>query len=140
MVVAVSNDKEEHRYKNGEIIHTNHHHAGQQKWIVDAEEERQRYLKGRGLPGSGGLEIGPVEVMLKVVALQGMKKDPITGANKKAYGTAEAVVPIQMALWSPPVEDPRFIETGEVAVDKMFPESATVLGVREYEKGLYLDV
>ena len=45
-----------------------------------------------------------------VCALQGMKRDPATGIRTKVYGTDEADVPIQMALWAPPAVDNRFLE------------------------------
>lgn len=41
------------------------------------------YLTGRGVPGSGGVEIGKVQLMLKARPLQGMRVDPVTGARKK---------------------------------------------------------
>ena len=45
-----------------------------------------------------------------MIALQGMKRNPATGVRTKVYGTEEADVPIQMALWVPPAVDHRFQE------------------------------
>lgn len=41
------------------------------------------YVTGRGVPGSGGVDIGKVQLMLKARPLQGMRVDPATGARRK---------------------------------------------------------
>jgi 5'-3' exoribonuclease 1 len=56
-----------------------------------------------------------------------MRRDPVTGASKKVYGTDEADVPIQLALWSAPTIDPRFQETEEQPVSVLFPHGAEVV-------------
>ena len=43
------------------------------------------------------------------------------------YGTDEADVPIQLALWSAPTVDPRFQETEEQPVSVLFPHGAEVV-------------
>ena len=48
-----------------------------------ADDERRRYLHGRELPGTGGLEIGEIVTQLVVRPLQGLYRDPKTGATSK---------------------------------------------------------
>ena len=45
--------------------------------------EQAAYLTGRGVPGSGGVDIGKVQLMLKARPLQGMRIDLATGARHK---------------------------------------------------------
>jgi 5'-3' exoribonuclease 1 len=86
-----------------------------------------KYLRGRGIPGTGGLVIGDVHIRIRVVPLQGMRRDPKLGSTHKVFGTTEADLPIQMALWEPPVEDQRFIETPAVSVESFMPVGSIVL-------------
>lgn len=46
------------------------------------------YVTGRGVPGSGGVDIGTVQLMLKARPLQGMRVDPKTGARRKVSLTS----------------------------------------------------
>ena len=143
-VVAVSNEREEFRLSpckdpafpnTFDTVHTKFNLVDEQRWKKEAAEEEGRYIKGRGLPGAGGLVIGQVKIRLRVQALQGMKRDTVSGANKKVYGTEEADVPIQMALWSPPVVDQRFLETDDVPVSTLYPHGCEVIGVSGRFKG-----
>ena len=84
----------------------------------------------------GGLDIGIVEVLLKVVPLQGMRKDPVSGAKRKSFGTIEAVVPIQVSLLSPVVTDERFIETTGAAVETLYPYGSVVVGINKQFHGV----
>ena len=91
-------------------------------WSNNAEMIQSGYLAGQGIPGTGGLNIGPVTLTLGVVPLQGMERDFATGARTKVFGKDEAVVPIQLALWSCPVSaDPRYEETGAMPLRELFP-------------------
>ena len=119
-----------------EIVTTKHDAVTRQKWAADAAEEAEKYYKGRGTPGSGGLNIGEVKIRLRVCPLQGMRRDPVTGASKKVYGTDEADVPVQLALWSAAAVDPRFQETQSLSVEKLLPYGCEVLGVTGSLKGL----
>jgi len=127
-VVAVSDATQEIRMKDDDLIRTAHNHVIAQKWAVTARETEDKYLKGNGFPGSAGLVIGEVGVLLTVVPLQGMHKDPVTGALKKVFSNSEASLPLQMALWASPCVDQRFVETGEQTVAQMFPLDSVVLG------------
>lgn len=42
-------------------------------------------MTGRGVPGSGGVDIGKVQLMLKARPLQGMRVNPVTGAKRKVH-------------------------------------------------------
>mmetsp|Transcript_20065 Transcript_20065/g.28834 ORF Transcript_20065/g.28834 Transcript_20065/m.28834 type:complete len:1503 (+) Transcript_20065:75-4583(+) len=98
------------------------------QWKKEAAQEEVKYLRGRGEPGTGGIEVGKVTIRLRVVPVQGMRTDRRTGARKKVFGETEADVPIQMALWSSPVVDVRFEEQHEtVPVEKMYPYGCHVV-------------
>ena len=103
------------------------------KWRRDSEEEKDKYFKGRGTPGSGGLFIGDILIRLKLVSLQGMATNMLTGDRKKIFGKQEFDVPIQLVLWNH-VRDPRFIETSQMPLKALLPPRCQVIGV----KGEYL--
>jgi len=48
-----------------------------------AADLRDEYLKGRGTPGQGGVDIGAVGLRLSVAPLQGMQRDRATGSTSK---------------------------------------------------------
>lgn len=152
LVVAASDEKQEVRYmkikdkkalekkgattKPGSIVCVPHDALETDKWRNMAQSEQYKYLKGSGVPGMGGLEIEKVEVLLKVVPLQGMKKDPVTGAKKKSFGTIEAVVPIQVTLLTPVVVDERFVETNGAPVETLYPYRSVVVGINKQFHGV----
>jgi 5'-3' exoribonuclease 1 len=80
-----------------EIEETIHSDSERTQWLKDAENEESRYLKGRGLPGTGGIVIGNVIIRLLVIPLQGMKTDRVTGIRKKVFGETVADIPIQVS-------------------------------------------
>jgi 5'-3' exoribonuclease 1 len=132
-VVAVSTEKEEVRLDAaaGAVKRTEHDAYTAQQWREESEQEEEKYLKGRGTPGTGGLCVGPIVVRLRVAALQGLERNPVTGACKKVFSSLqEADVPIQMALWAPPVADTRFEETSELAVEDLMPFGAEVVALK----------
>lgn len=135
-VIAVSTEEEEVRIQyisnseDFEIKRTLYDAKASKKWKDEALEDESKYLKGRGTPGSGGLSIGSVIVRLRVVVLQGLERNPVTGAMKKVYAMqSEADIPIQMALWIPPVIDTRFQETGELSVQELMPYGSEVIAL-----------
>ena len=134
-VVAVTVENQEIRLSYNkdsneeEIKVTPYDYVTQQKWKKESSEMETGYLKGRGIPGSGGLDIGDVHVRVRVLSLQGMRRDPSTGATKKVFGTTEADIPLQMVLWKPPVVDTRFQETAELPVHQLFPIGCEVVAV-----------
>jgi 5'-3' exoribonuclease 1 len=152
LVVAASDKDQEFRYmkskdqkalekqgakvKPGTIIAAPHDGVEKEKWHSIASNESHKYHKGCGVPGMGGLDIGQVEVLLKVVPLQGMKKDPVTGAKKKSFGTIEAIVPIQVTLLTPVVIDERFVETTGAPVHDLFPHGCVVVGINKQFHGV----
>merc|ERR1719491_1180299 len=82
------------------------------QWEDEPETTILQYKSGNGLPGSGGVEIGDIQIRLKLLPLQGMKTSASNGSKKKVFGTIEADVPLQMVLWQSPAPDPRFAERG----------------------------
>jgi len=113
--------------KGDSVLRIPHDDDSKVKWLAEAEAEREKYVTGRGIPGSGGLQIGGVQVRVLVQALQGLRRDPATGATSKVYGTSEADIPIQLMLLHTSVDDPRFRESSEVPVEKLVPIGSTVV-------------
>jgi len=98
-----------------------------QRWESESESYTQYYLSGGGVPGSGGVNIGNIQIRLKLLPLQGMKTNPANGSTKKLFGTEEADVPLQLALWKAPAPDPRFVERGPLTLQDRFPPNANVV-------------
>lgn len=119
------------------VVKVEHDSATLTKWQEYVEAETEKYLKGRGRPGSGGLAIGQTYLRLKVQPLQGMKRDPVSGARKKIFSsTSEADVPLQLALWRPSAADVRFTEVDELPVEEMMPISSQVVAIAGGLSGL----
>ena len=57
---------------------------------------------------------------------QGMKKNA-DGSTTKVFGSEEANVPLQMALFASPAPDPRFEEEGPTTLEKRFPTGKSVV-------------
>mmetsp|Transcript_17244 Transcript_17244/g.32639 ORF Transcript_17244/g.32639 Transcript_17244/m.32639 type:complete len:1546 (-) Transcript_17244:1165-5802(-) len=105
-----------------------------QRWVEEADILKEQYKTGAGIPGSGGVDIGEIQIRLKLLPLQGMKTSAKDGSKKKVFGTEEADVPLQMVLWNSPAPDPRFEERGPMTIKDRFPARSTVV----LTKGKYL--
>jgi 5'-3' exoribonuclease 1 len=101
----------------------------QTSWAQFSFTEVTKLLCGRGIPGSGGLDLGEhgISCCLHVLPLQGMVSDPYSGALRKQFGTTEAVVPLQLAVIDKVISDDRFQETEGVELTKRFPVESTAL-------------
>jgi 5'-3' exoribonuclease 1 len=97
------------------------------QWQSESEMMVQQYLAGAGYPGSGGVQIGDIQVRLKLLPLQGMKTNPANGSTKKFFGQEEAEVPLQLCLVKAPAPDPRFEERGPLTVKDRFPVNSNVI-------------
>ena len=72
-VVAVTTAREEFRAvvrsvgenTKSEVVSTLHDTNTMKKWETDSEAEQEKYFKGRGTPGSGGMIIGDVRIRLR---------------------------------------------------------------------------
>eukprot|EP00638_Chattonella_subsalsa_P000131 CAMPEP_0117762764 /NCGR_PEP_ID=MMETSP0947-20121206/18164_1 /TAXON_ID=44440 /ORGANISM="Chattonella subsalsa, Strain CCMP2191" /LENGTH=1652 /DNA_ID=CAMNT_0005584197 /DNA_START=55 /DNA_END=5013 /DNA_ORIENTATION=- len=106
------------------------------KYDFLADDERRRYLSGRELPGTGGLEIGPVTTQLVVRPLQGMRRDKRTGATSKVFGKQEATIPYQLCLWENPCPDPRFDELDQQPLEQRAPIGGKVVHLKGKMVGL----
>ncbi len=106
-----------------------------QKWLDESESMSHQYAFGCGQPGSGGVNIGDVQIRLKLVTLQGMKVSPVNGSSKKVFGTKEADVPLQMVLWQSPAPDPRFEERGPITLKDRFPVKTRVILTKGKHRG-----
>jgi 5'-3' exoribonuclease 1 len=104
-------------------------------WETESSLMQQHYLSGSGVPGSGGVNIGDIQIRIRVKTLQGMKVSPADGSSKKVFGKEEADIPLQMALWSAPAPDPRFIERGELNLEELYPLQSRVLLTKGKYKG-----
>jgi 5'-3' exoribonuclease 1 len=127
-VVAISDSEQEIRKSSqGELIVKKHSAMSAQKWATQSMMMQQSYHVGNGVPGSGGIDIGDINIRLKLLPLQGMKMNPSNGAKKKLFGKQEADVPLQLVLWQAPAPDPRFQERGPMTLQDRFPLNKTVV-------------
>eukprot|EP00592_Proboscia_alata_P001747 CAMPEP_0194376264 /NCGR_PEP_ID=MMETSP0174-20130528/24692_1 /TAXON_ID=216777 /ORGANISM="Proboscia alata, Strain PI-D3" /LENGTH=1518 /DNA_ID=CAMNT_0039156847 /DNA_START=16 /DNA_END=4572 /DNA_ORIENTATION=- len=108
--------------------------AESERWLTDSRTIEQQYAMGNGIPGSGGVRIGEAQIRLRVVPLQGMKTFA-DGSTKKIFGKEEADVPLQMALWSAPAPDPRFVERGPMTLSDLYPVGCNVILTKGKHKG-----
>lgn len=126
-VVALSDASCEVRLSKKKTVVKKFNEKDTDRWLSESEMMKQQYLTGAGYPGSGGVQIGEVQVRIKLVALQGMKTNPANGSTKKAFGQEEAEVPLQVCLWQAPAPDPRFEERGPVTLSDRFPVNSKVV-------------
>lgn len=126
-VVAVSDSTCEVRRSKGKSKRRNFSPPEVERWNSVSEMMKEQYVAGASYPGSGGISIGDIQIRLKVVPLQGMKTSPIDGSSKKLFGKEEADIPLQMALFSSPAPDPRFIERGPMQLKDRFPPKCRVV-------------
>ena len=126
-VIAVSDSSCEVRKSKGKSKTRNFSPPEVERWNSVSEMMKEQYVAGASYPGSGGISIGDVQIRLKVVPLQGMKTSPIDGSSKKLFGKEEADIPLQMALFSSPAPDPRFIERGPIKLKERFPPKCRVV-------------
>ena len=101
--------------------------AQMQRWEEESDAMKEQYKTGSGIPGSGGVDIGDIQIRLKLLTLQGMKTSSKDGSSKKVFGTVEADVPLQMVLWQSPAPDPRFEERGPLTLKDRFPSNSAVV-------------
>lgn len=118
------------------ICYISYDEEASRKWLSDTETEVKRYFKGRSIPGSAGLIVKNVSIRMRVVVLQGMKLDPVTGARKKVFGKTEADVPLPLAAWTPLCDDMRFQETDELPIEKFMPYNSEVIAVSGQYRGM----
>jgi len=126
-VVAVTDSKSEVRMVKKKLKTRRHGLQEVERWNAISEKMVEQYLAGAGYPGSGGVQIGDVQIRLKILPLQGMKASPLDGSSKKLFGKEEADLPLQMALASSPAPDPRFIERGPKSLKDRFPSKCKVV-------------
>lgn len=126
-VVAVTDEECTVRMVKKQKKVIKHSAKDEEKWLEESEVMSHQYLYGCNQPGSGGVDIGSVQIRLKLVSLQGMKVSPSNGSSKKVFGTEEADVPLQMVLWQSPAPDPRFEERGPMTLKDRFPSQSQVI-------------
>ena len=66
--------------------------------------------------GSGGIDIGPVEVLVLVRPLVRLDEDAGTGQRVRIFSPEETWVPCQLCAFVNPAPDPRHSERGPVPV------------------------
>lgn len=126
-VVAITDARTEIRLVQGKTVLKKFTAKQEEEWQTEAVALVQSYLIGNGVPGAGGVHIGEIQYRLKLVPLQGMRTNPNNGSTKKVFGSEEADVPLQLALWKAPAPDPRFQEKGPVSVYDRFPADSRVV-------------
>ncbi|GMF56021.1 unnamed protein product [Phytophthora fragariaefolia] len=141
LVVGVSTLSGEYRLKQSTRKHNNH---GRKKsevvfspygpdeksaWAYYAQTEVVKLLSGRGIPGSGGIDLGRVGIttVLHVLPLQGMVSNPLTGAIEKKFGETEAFVPAQLTVRNRKLLDARFEESDTLPLNDRFPIDSKAL-------------
>lgn len=130
-VLAVSNETGEYRLNDIDSTFFPHfrQYVGLEidNWRQIAVGESRKYRLGREVPGSGGVDIGPISVFLHVVVLQGMVRDAKTGEIKKKFGTQDSMIPSQLAVLESPVVDPRFEEKEAPPLAERFPTQCQIV-------------
>lgn len=106
-----------------------------EQWQADSNSMALAHLNGVGIPGSGGVQIGDIQIRLKVLLLQGMKTNAADGSTKKIFGKTEADIPLQMALWQAPAPDPRFMEHGPITLKERFPPECKIILTKGKHRG-----
>jgi 5'-3' exoribonuclease 1 len=134
-LVAFSDETTEVRMVKGKKKVKKFNAVEQERWAKESELMMQGYLSGTGVPGSGGVQIGEVKIRLKLLPLQGMKRNPANGSTKKVFGKEEADVPLQLALLQAPAPDPRFIEKGPMKLEDRFAPGCSVVLTKGKYKG-----
>ncbi|GAB9464525.1 5'-3' exoribonuclease 1 [Globisporangium polare] len=134
LVVGVSTLSGEFRRKKNakgrkEVIFTPYEQDEKTSWAYYAQSEVVKLLAGRGVPGSGGIDLGKtgITTVLHVLPLQGMVSNPLTGAIEKKFGDVEALVPFQLAVVNRQLHDDRFQETGKLPLAERFPPTSVAL-------------
>uniref|UniRef100_M4BVC6 Uncharacterized protein n=1 Tax=Hyaloperonospora arabidopsidis (strain Emoy2) TaxID=559515 RepID=M4BVC6_HYAAE len=118
-----------HGLKPGEIEFTQYGSDEKSAWNYYAQTEVVKLLSGRGIPGSGGIDLGRagITVVLHVLPLQGMVSNPLTGGIEKKFGETEAFVPAQLTVRNRKLLDARFEETAMLPLDERFPVGSKAL-------------
>ncbi|CAH0519704.1 unnamed protein product [Peronospora belbahrii] len=144
LVVGVSTQSGEYRLKDSSRMHNNNGHRRNEvvfaphepdeksAWAHFAQTEVVKLLSGRGIPGSGGIDLGRtgITTVLHVLPLQGMVSNPVTGAIEKKFGVAEAFVPAQLTVRNRKLLDARFEETVSPPLNERFPVDSKALITR----------
>ncbi|POM59158.1 5'-3' exoribonuclease 1, partial [Phytophthora palmivora] len=121
-----------HGRKKNEVIFTPYGSDEKSAWAYYAQTEVVKLLSGRGIPGSGGIDLGRtgITTVLHVLPLQGMVSNPQTGAIEKKFGETEAFVPAQLTVRNHKLLDARFEETGTLPLNERFPVDSKALITR----------
>ncbi|KAL7680001.1 putative 5-3 exonuclease, 5'-3' exoribonuclease, xrn1, D1 domain, xrn1, helical [Plasmopara halstedii] len=112
-----------------EIVYTPYGSDEKSAWAYYAQMEAVKLLSGRGVPGSGGIDLGKtgITIVMHVLPLQGMVSNSISGAIEKKFGETEAFVPAQLTVRNLKLLDARFKETGTLPLIDRFPIDSKAL-------------
>lgn len=121
--------KSSHSRKKGEVVFNAYSGDEKSAWAYYAQTEVVKLLSGRGVPGSGGIDLGRtgITAVLHVLPLQGMVSNPLTGAIEKKFGETEAFVPVQLTVRNRKLLDARFEESGTLPLNERFPVDSKAL-------------
>ncbi|KAG6618819.1 5'-3' exoribonuclease 1 [Phytophthora cinnamomi] len=121
-----------HGRKRNDVVFTPYGSDEKSAWAYYAQTEVVKLLSGRGIPGSGGIDLGKtgITTVLHVLPLQGMVSNPLTGAIEKKFGETEAFVPAQLSVRNRKLLDARFEESGTLPLNERFPVDSKALITR----------
>lgn len=132
-VVGVSTAAEECRSikqgKHGpEVIHrVDHDTHGRKEWEKYTKAEGLKYLRGRGIPGTGGIDLGGITKCVHVRLLEGIVRDA-NGCVRKIFGKDETLLPFQLLVLQDTIPgDVGLHEIGPLAIEEQFPITCQVL-------------
>ena len=128
LVVSVSTVREEHLSQADGSVRVKKltgDMPAQFQQIAKGLEENT--LRGAGEPGTGGLDIGEVTVVVKVRPLLTMNRDPRTGATTRVFEDDTVNFPIQTVFLNHPAPDPRFQESPPQTASDRFPVNTGVV-------------
>ena len=121
---------------NGQLIPIPHGPSELSNWRRKAERIENHYSKRMGIV------TGPVEVLVHVDMLKGMRRTD-DGATVKEYDQipgVEADYAAQTIVWNVVSEDQRFLERGPMSIQEEFPEGTRAFFLGEFNYGRPLEV
>jgi len=105
-------------------------------FMKDATSAENKSLSGCGWVGTGGLDIGSVDVMVKVRPLQGLVLDSHDGSTKQVFSDVETWVPYQLVCYQNDAPDKRLQSSKGKALKQRFPLQSRVMCLESSGYGL----
>jgi 5'-3' exoribonuclease 1 len=131
-VYSVSDRREEHKLNpNGTARVKQHMGDASSMWQQLARGLQSKTLRGALEPGTGGLDVGEVTIVVHVKPLLTMNRNPDDGSTTRVFEDETVAFPLQTVFINHPAPDPRFKESApQTAVDR-FPQDAGVVCISQ---------